>query len=613
MSFIYPVLSFVALILISFYLENFLTPKYKRFAFISSISIIGLVLYFLTFIMPFYIGQYLIYGLAFIIFIKDFLQSKLEKLKTFIFNEHRQFLLLSLVFAGFSIFAQILQWDDYSWGAFVKHLNRFGHYWNSDSAILEQGLRYFPGASLWESFFLGKNLFFEQPLFFSLALIFTATIHGIMPQNLDRKKWFYHFVLICAPISWFSIGIFTINLEVPMGLLLGMGLISIIDLEEPRELIVPFSIALFLAITKETGLVLSLLIVFAIILRVMRKKLFFSRWTLFSILCLLIMFINFELWQWYLKQDPILKTFPTADIANQIKSDLQGASARTIETLHTFFDALFTRPLGRCFLSRIPLPYFKYIKGFYFFWAGLFTICFYLARKEFEFIITFLWGLFGYSFLLLITFLYVFGEYEGRLLASYERYIGMYFLASALLAIKLSLDKGFFQKRLFLKFVVTLIVLFIPSPRIFYPDSIKYLLPNVVREKLRIHPNAKEEIEIIRSKVITQTSENSKIWFIWQHSQGLEAMAMRFEIAPRKMNVSKWSFGKPYGPEDIWTHQDNIEGVESTFLSVDYVAIGYLEDSFIENFSTLFKEKPKSGSLYKKHFINNKLQLVEVL
>ena len=397
-----------------------------------------------------------------------------------------------------------------------------------------------------------------------------------------------------------------------MGLLLGAGVCSCLEIKKPNDLIVPFTIALFLAVVKETGFLLSLLIVLLIVIKIIREKIFLSKWLLFCLACLGLMFVNFQLWQIHLKQDPLLPTFNSAGIWLQLKSDLASMSLRTRDTLSTFFKALYNRPIGRSFLSRIPLPLFQYIKGFYLFWVALLAFVFIYAKSKAEYLITYFWGLIGYTFVLVITFLYFFGEYEGRILASYERYVGVYFLAFSLVAIKLIYDQKLFENRTFKNCLIGLIVIFPPSPRILYPPSIKYIFPEKILMKFKADHNTRLDIASIKDKIVKSTPPNSKIWFIWQNSVGYEAMIVRYEIAPRKMNVSGWSVGAKYYAGDVWTFPDDIESLSHRFAQMDYVALGSIDEQFIQRYKNLFVTTPRTGSVYKKEMINNELRWMEI-
>lgn len=612
MNYLFLLLGFCSFVLCSFFIEKFLPLYLRRYAFICAISLMSIFLYLFTFIGNFFYIQYIFYFFALGILINELVVHKFRQLKIFC-SLHRIVLIFSLAWFLLTIKAQILQWDDFSWGSFVKHLNLYGAYWTSRAAILPAGLRYFPGISLWENFFLGHNHYFEQPIFFALGLICIASFYALRSPEASAKQTFYQFILFCAPVSWFTIGMGTIGTEVPLGFLLGIGIVSSFDIKKSSDLFVPFIIALFLAITKETGLLLALLIILLVVIRSIREKNFFSTWTLFSLTALLFIFFNYQLWQWHIGTDPQITPFNSGNISNAIQSDFTQLSTRSSETLSIFFKALYNKPIARSFLSRIPMPYFNYIKGFYIFWVLVIASVLFQIRKKYEYIITFFWGLIGYTSVLVVTFLYFFGEYEGKNLASYERYIGVYFLAFSLVGIKIIFEEKLFLNKFFFKCLMILILIFPPSPSVIHPPSVLKLIPQSLARKFKLKMDTtRENVEQIRSKIELLTPIDSKVWFIWQNSQGREAMIVRYKIAPRKMNIGGWSVGEKYYDGDVWTSNTTPQDLAETFATVDYIALGFIDDRFLKKYGELFSTPPRSGALYKKETINNTIRLMEI-
>ena len=66
----------------------------------------------------------------------------------------------------------------------------FGHYWDENSFINHEVLRYLPGIPIWEVFFTGKGYFNEQALFFALGLFFLAGLNVFLPKNVNYKSFF---------------------------------------------------------------------------------------------------------------------------------------------------------------------------------------------------------------------------------------------------------------------------------------------------------------------------------------------------------------------------------------------------------------------------------------
>lgn len=613
MSYLYLVLGFCTFISIAFLIEKKLPIHLKAYSFISAISCMGLVLFLFTFQVNFLLTQYLLYATALVILGFEGIKNQFKNLKAFL-STNKLVFTLSLVWFVLTFKVQILQWDDFSWGSFVKHLNSYGTYWNTSSAILPVGLRYLPGLSLWENFFTARNYYSEQPLFFSLGLIAISCFQALRPEKFSTKQTAWLFVFFCAPISWFTLGLGNISTEASIGFLLAAGFFSTLEVKKASDLFVPFIIAMFLAVTKETAFLLSLLIIMVIAVRNIRERDFFSKWTCYSVAALIVLFLNYWFWKQYLKNDSIADNFNSILIADRMSSDFKQMSEQTSSTLVTFFKALFNRPLNRSFLSRIPIPGFVYIKGFYVFWMIILGCVFYKIRKQYEYAITFSWGLVGYTLVLLVSYLYFFGDYESSYLASYERYIGVYFLAFSLICIKIILLNNLWENKNFKRAIIVLIVIFPPSPKILYPSSIFSAIPDAASAKFKIKVNkSRQEVSDIRSKIEKLTPTDSRIWLIWQNTTGIQTMIVRYEIAPRKMNTSNWSIGEKYYEGDVWTYNYSIDEVVSYLKQYDYVALGSVDEKFIKSYGELFTTSPRTGSVYKIEQINNSTRLMELM
>jgi hypothetical protein len=612
MEYLFLLIGFSCFILFSFFVEKFLSDNFKRYTFIVTLASITLCLYTLTFFLNFFTIQYALYIFSLFILGYELKKHRGQSLFHF-FKCYQTVFILALSWFFLTINVQIVHWDDFSWGIFVKHLNFFGQYWTSSSAVNQIGLRYFPGLSLWETFFTGKNYYAEQPIFFALGLICISSFCALKPLSFTKKQTTYLFILFTCAISWFTIGIGSISTEASMGFILAAAFIATIDVKNARDLLVPFILTLFMAITKETGFLLALLVIFLIVVRLIREKNFLSKELVYCITCLALMILNYSLWQWYLKSDPQVAALDSNKLLELFQQDLKELSVRSRDTLNTFFQALYSRPIARSFLSRLPIPGFIFIKGFYFFWVAIIGIVLFRMRERYEYLITFFFGLIGYTSVLLVTFLYMFGKEEGKALASYERYIGVYFLAFAIVCIKIILEKELWSEKKFLKALLVLLFIFPPSPKVLHPPTIANLVPDFIANKVSLKKNkSRQEVMSIATKTKSLTPQDSKVWFIWQHTSGIQTMIMRYEMAPRRIIETAWSLGSKYDESDIWTSPYTQEEFSEALKNADYMALGYIDENFIKNYGMFFTSLPKSDAIYKKEVVNNSISLTEI-
>jgi hypothetical protein len=600
-SLYFAILGFTSVLLGAFAIDKILPAHLKKYSFILSMTSITLILYYFTFASGFYVGQQLIYVLSAGILFQDIRASRGRQLLKFVMNR-KLFFFGSLIWLLISNRAELSQWDEFSWGAFAKHINYYGAYWDSHSAILSQHLRYLPGLTLWEDFFLAKDFYFEGPLYFSLGLIFLAGLVAAWPRQPNLKNALATVVLFGSVTVWFSSGLTTIYVDAAMGILMGLILLAVDDAEKPIELAAALVICLFLALTKESGVILTLICLFMIFVRLIRQKDFgFQGYAVLGLGFLAVCF-NQILWKKYLQTDPQVTAFDSGAVFQKIGADLHELTAQSKETLAMVGKALLTRPFPRAVFADSSFADYAGFIGSWLFWVPLFGSLLFKLKNKSEFLVTFVLGLIGYTLFLVLAYLYFFSDYERQILVSYERYLGVFFLAFALFCIRFIIDQQLWKNKKIAFVLLALILTYRPTPSIFIPISVR-----------RDVGNFRKDLQPISGKIKASTPANSKIWFIWQNSTGLEAMMIRYEIAPRLMNPGSWSLGEPYFNGDIWTQDFSAEQFADTLKSYDYIAIGKLDEKFTGRYGRFFESAPKNGSLYQKT-VNEKgeIKLVEI-
>lgn len=584
----------------SFGAGKILPHHLKKYSVILGISLITIVLYQMTFFVKFSYAQTGVYIVALAVFFHDLIRSKWNKAREFCLS-NRHFFYGAAFWFLITLKAQVFAWDDFSWASFVKHVNHFGGYWNSSSAILPQGMRYFPGMILWESFFQGKELFNESALFFSVGLIIIAGF-CVLSYGVNQTKTIAWMLLIYVfVVACFSVGLSSFSFDGAMGIILALSLCASYEAQKSSELLVSLIIAGFLAITKETGLCLALLPVFLVFLNLFKKGETLTKFLL-VVGSLAFLGVNYVLWKNYLAIDPNIGVVDTKLLLDKFLSDTHQLSQRSQFILPVFFEALFFRPLSTSLMAKFfHLPFLNII-GSYFFWVMTLFILLLLLKDKLTFVATFFVGLAGYTAILLVTFLYFFSEYEGRMLASYERYMGVYFLAYAFFIIKLLFDKKLFFERRVWKLSLVFILLLPPSLSKAIPTSL--LNPKKMRMRQEALP--------LKERVLAKTPPESRVWFIFINSNGFEAMNFRFEISPRRMNDQSWSIGEKYGPEDVWTVNYSLDEFKRQWENFDYMALGRIDEKFIKQYGVLFTSTPREGRLYQKKYISQELRVEEV-
>jgi hypothetical protein len=598
--FLFSAFGLMALLLWAFGIDTFLPAHLKRYSFILAISVIGLLLYYATYRLGFYTAQSVVYVGGLFVLLQDLYASRGRKLSNFLF-ENKILLMSCVIWLFVSITGEFTEWDEFSWGMFVKHLNQFGTYWTPDSPILGQHLRYFPGLSLWENFFLRHESYAEGPLYFALGLIFIACLVALWPKSPSAKRAVGTFFLFVAVITWFSNGIRTVYVDAPMGLLMGLILLAIHDSRKPWDLIVPLGITVFFTLSKETALILVLPCLALMALKIWLQKEWSRKWMGLVILGMAVIYLNYFLWKKYLLVAGIWGVDPQ-DFLQKLMADAHELSGRTRTTLDASLQALFSRPFPGEILSGKVLTISTRFVGSLAFWTLLFSGLLFAVKQQREYLVAFLLGLFAYTSFLIFAYLYFFNETDGPALVCFERYSSVYFLAFAILGIKLISDHDLFQRRLLAGVLIAVCLIYRPEPKLLGPGSWTRSDFKTMRADLRP----------LRDQIIQSVSLTSKVWFIWQNSTGIEAMIMRYEIAPRKMNSGDWSMGDPYYGGDIWTENHSLEKVVQKLRNFDYMAMGRVDEKFTQRFGVLFETPPRAGILYRKIEDKEQVKLVEV-
>lgn len=206
-------------------------------------------------------------------------------------------------------------------------------------------------------------------------------------------------------------------------------------------------------------------------------------------------------------------------------------------------------------------------------------------RKEKYKILT-LWisfniGLGLYCLLLMATYMFAFTEQEGRILASYSRYMATYFIAWTLTTIGVGLQRKEKQNIIILIIAILLCV---------YPLDISKLGEVTKRKDTSgIHPGIQKQGDLIQENVTTQ----DKVYIIYQDiGGGWQYHVLRYCISPIVTNLMyEWSLGPAYNEQDIWSYDITKEEWEEKLIKeeFDYVFIAKIDQQFIDIFGDLLK------------------------
>lgn len=221
-----------------------------------------------------------------------------------------------------------------------------------------------------------------------------------------------------------------------------------------------------------------------------------------------------------------------------------------------------------------------------------------VKRTDFFSALTLVLSWVAYVIVLLLAYLFYFGEYEAIRAASIWRYlssyfVGLLFFVSAVVAsISTNFQKLNFTS-LFINKKMRLFGLYLAA----ICTAMISLSVVVLREEYRNPLFIQDEsVQLMRDEIKTLALQiqqaglknGDKVWFISQHSNGFEYWIMRYELLNVDLGGS-WSIGFPSGDSDVWTNsQLTVDVWGSQLREFKFVAIYNLSDAFISQYSKLF-------------------------
>lgn len=488
------VLSFTAILFLAFGIFSISETKAESTPIISIAIIMNIVILF-SLVNKLKFGISISYFVALLIFLLSLCKNKelvKEKLREF-FTPGVIFFIFSSIFMLIFLICKkpmVHQWDEYSfWGMSRKLIKEHGSlYTYFNSSMLGQS--YPPALPLLVYFFQPfGNAFSEWSAFFAYDVLFFACFCSFT-ANIGKKNWHISFMAFLTAFLmpyFFAIKGFQTFMEptyislysdLPLALVFSSIIAVYFFSEDNNEKDVLKIIPLIVLLTfiKDMGFALSCIAVFIIFfdLLVGKRNFIFFKIKGFFAKCLATFsivfttFVSFFMWSYHMGK--VIEVdrnaiggsagmSPVGVVLNGIRELLIGPQSEKFATVEkSFISALFNRRISMIGSGVIVIAVITII----------FIIAFILGSKNNKkrcismYITTFI-GFIGYYIFHLFLYVYVFGN-EAYTLASYERYISVYYIAWLNIAL-LNLYRTVKEdKKLFTKISITgfaLCVLFV--------------------------------------------------------------------------------------------------------------------------------------------------------
>ena len=515
-------------------------------------------------------------------------------------------------------------YDEFShWGDIVKTMVRIDDFGtNPDSN--SQFPSYPPGMAILQHFFQKLNAlvsgqeFVESGLFVSYQ-IFTFSFFFPFLNGLSFKKFTLlicsFIVLFLSPLWFFPDTYFYIFIDPYLSILSGVGLASVFLIRErtPRYSLFVFSISSMLVLAKSPGLFFAAVLIAVYII----DWIFISPLDLypvsirsrflFPIAGILSVAVPKLVWS-------IQVSLSNCHVSNSGKIDFKDLFLAIIRRNQTYRQSIWTDFYDRFLSTGVELGNtgitINYLLLFFLFFIAIYYISLYAYPKTSGSSMKRKLLLAGVSFQTLvyivgmaISYMYKFSEYEGSILASFDRYIKVAYLGIWIIIILISLS--FLIRQDSSKNILCIVLL--AAVILVSPISTAY--DYTMKSHVWVAQKVRSWYQYL-ADTINSTDDGSRIYILSQSDDEYDYMVLRYCISPHPCNDS-YCLGKSRFEGDIWSQSYSaFEFWQVLSDGYDYLAIFKLDDFFIENYSCLFAD-PESISQNTLYYINKTSNLLE--
>ena len=547
----------------------------------------------------------IIYALFSIFYLIYNIKNKKELLRVkdnYLTNGFYAFLTIFFILVLFDYNRVFMLWDERShWGVMIKEMFRLDKFYSVKESFLQVHKDYPPILQLYELNIVKLiGSFKENYAIFSIHLL---ELSLFIPFILEKKKAIIKTIvqtlIIVMSVTLMTLMfdqdtiIFSIYNDYFMAILVAFILIFIFKekkLTDTFSLLMVSLLSSTLLLTKQIGLTLYLMMLFlyfgCYILENKKLKNIFNKKNIKNLIKIIVVIVVIPLLLWFMwnnhtKALNLEGQFKLSDIKLSKLYDVskgKGEYEYQTTSYKNYIVALRSRSITT---SYIELTYFQAI--------FVLVLLIYFVYKKYKtdlkqnkiylLICALLIGAFGYSFVMLCTYVFCFKEIEGPNLASFPRYMSTYVLIVAYSLMMLFIYMSTKKEKL-KALVVVLVVLFAINSG----KSILRLTPTISRVKENIYETSGN---ILKQYV----EEKSKVFIVAQNSSGDYQYFIKYYANPILVNTSYY----------IWPNENSTkyyEEVKKEIEKYDYIYIANIDDEFIKNYGYLFKDI-KNQQIYK--------------
>ncbi|MDA8442089.1 MAG: hypothetical protein M0Z55_06900 [Peptococcaceae bacterium] len=591
-----------------------------------SVSLIISVLYLFSLLGLLLFGTYVLAIVGFVLF-SWFIFQNHKNLRDVAYNLFTPGLLMYVISCIFIYFQYrntiYTGWDEFShWGLIIKAMTYRNNLPGVNTVVTFTD--YPPGTAIFQYFVTKIIGYSEGTTYVAQNILFISLFLGL----LQRLRWKQFgtaaaiFIVAYLVVPFFSAtnGYNELYADPVLGAFFGiaLGLYYLSDEQDMGAIIRILPLLFVIPLIKQIGIVLVALVVGIIVLDQCLRR-YWRHGTndinikkALTILSLVaVPFVAYASWNSRVLSLGFKKSYKTNfSISDIYRSFSARATLRDRETITAFMHAVKHEFIAHVGSNMFAIPFLLFAFTIAYGVIYFFQKDHYKRKQIFVVYLLLVAGFFAYLGVHLLVYLYSFSAYEGVRVASFSRYMGIYFIGWSFVTIAfiiMAFRKYLISPKVSVPIVlILLLVLLIPGHavhrQIFFEPSQKIIATRKVIKQDMIHVN----------NVVGVTQ---KVYIVWQDTTGFEFYVLKYELAPRKTNLgytdnAAWSIGPPYYAGDVWTRNISALQWAQTLKSYDYVLIGHADVGFWNRYGSLFVGRDKHSFLFKVVNSNSSVHLL---
>jgi hypothetical protein len=508
------------------------------------------------------------------------------------------FIVMVLFLCVLTRFWSFIEWDEFShWGIFAKAMyleNKFP----AQVSFVTVWPHYPPGISIVQYYITKLAGYSERNVYFAQNMVILASVIAVL-KNVSWKK-LYLAIGVTVFCYWliylWGYRLDSIYMDALLGVVFGSTIVVYFS-DKERNWVSMLKIApalIVLPLIKQAGFFFALIMCGLIFLDHAIGKSpkildLFGKESLKRLFCAIPVFgfplASFFSWSIFLRIMGVANITPGFQLSQLFRAFTGLATNYQQDVVRNFFGFLRTAPIGSSRLSVLEILF-----------VFLVILLIYIPkmpsgkRKENLFIQTVLFlGFLCYAISLL--FVYLSMPVNGERLQTLARYVGTYILGWSIVLFTQYYhglldvaDDGLKKKQGRIPLIGYAFLLLMGIN--LTPLSTMLSKQRILSQRLIVYDAI--------SPIVPKMDENSRVWLIWQGSNGFEFHIARYFIAPHTAQGTNGAFGsvlgKRTGPKDTWTVDLSPQELHDLVINqnFDYVFVMRGDQYFWETFGELF-------------------------